>query len=122
MKIINIKYATRKLTNKEWLDTHKNFRKHSLPRPSIEEDGKGYARNPIADEINIPTIDELKHEAEIAAQIRGHTLDKWEDFIANNRNYSKNICLVCHKTIQVCSNPLPNEIDVSGEAAALNCS
>ena len=120
MKIINLKKATRDLTRKEILDTQK-FRKHPLPRPSIEEDGKGYNRIPLNDEIEVPTLEELKHEAEVAAQVRGHKLGRWEDFGSPNRPYARNSCILCNKSIQVCPNPLPNEIDIGGEAIALNC-
>lgn len=63
----------------------------------------------------------LKAEAIEACQSRDHDMLKWEDDRTPNRIISTTKCKICDKYVQVNTNPLPNEIDISGDALALNC-
>lgn len=61
----------------------------------------------------------LKREAGKAARFRGHKLCKWEVLQPYRKYWAR--CLVCNKTVTVNLSPLPNEIDIAGEALALDC-
>lgn len=76
-------------------------------------------------------VDRLKREAREAAEWRRHRLTRWHTVgvgpTAHDRRYPPMIkgyfatCRYCGKGVNVIPNPMPNEIDVSGEAVALNC-
>lgn len=62
-------------------------------------------------------IDALKKSAEESTKWRGHVLGKWR----KSGRGAFAFCTLCHKAVTVLTNPKPNEIDISGEAVALNC-
>jgi hypothetical protein len=62
--------------------------------------------------------DRLKKEAGDAAMFRGHWMDDWRNIDDATAFCS---CARCGKTVSVNSNPMPNEIDIHGEAVALHC-
>jgi len=107
--------------NRKWdqFDTMKSVRKPMPPPGKIMDDSRADdSYDPYSDR---PSLSELKNEAEASCQWRGHNLGKWEDFRGKSRNISHNKCQICGKEVQVNDNPLPNEIDIGGEAVALGC-
>jgi hypothetical protein len=65
----------------------------------------------------------LRSEARAAATWRGHTMQRqWcvSEFHGRNRQSIK--CLKCGRHAIICLKPLPNEIDIGGEAVAVGCS
>jgi hypothetical protein len=60
----------------------------------------------------------LMIEANEAATFRGHKLAAW---VARDGGVAVSFCLTCGRGVQVSANPAPNEIDMAGEALALNC-
>ena len=65
---------------------------------------------------------ELIMSAEQSTKLREHVLNKhWNLFPSLNRLIAHNHCIYCYKEVQVNTNPLPNDIDISGEAIALTC-
>ena len=60
----------------------------------------------------------LKKEAREAYDFRGHKKADWE-----NQDYHTAIleCPVCGKYVQVNSKPMPNQINIGGDAVALDC-
>ena len=75
---------------------------------------------PLCTCIMAEQLARLKFSAEQAAQWRGHTLSEWRDFV-HREGVSIAKCTVCGAEAHVKVEPMPNEIDVSGEAVALNC-
>ena len=69
-------------------------------------------------------ISELKAEAERTCQNRGHNLGIWfKPWRNENRrlHVERAVCKRCFRDVDVNPKPAPNEIDISGEAVALNC-
>lgn len=62
----------------------------------------------------------LKQEARESAEYRGHTLGEWQKD-AYWPAVWHNSCTRCGRAVRIDKNPMPNGIDVSGEAVALNC-
>lgn len=63
-------------------------------------------------------IERLKLEARRSAQHRGHNMSR---FMRMHDKTSVSYCNKCGMTMYVQSYCFPNEIDVSGQAVALNC-
>ena len=66
-------------------------------------------------------FDRLKRSARQSALYRGHDLANFDTYL-----YSRGIsgcakCRVCGAEVQVITNPLPNEIEIGGEAVAIGC-
>ena len=82
-----------------------------------DEDGRGFSRKP-EDNMNedMPSMDDLKTEAQIICEQIGHTMGNWQDFQRCHKMYSLNTCLVCYRTVQVCENPSSEEKDIEGTA------
>ena len=67
-------------------------------------------------------LNRLIHDANASATWREHTLKNyWKLFVNDTRLVASNNCLRCNAWVQINTNPQPNDIDVSGEAVALNC-
>lgn len=64
-------------------------------------------------------LQQLKNEATLSTTFRGHHLGEWQDVV--DERGSLNECLECGKKVCVVVKPLPNEIDIGGEAVALSC-
>ena len=64
------------------------------------------------------TIDRLKKEALESCELRGHIMGRFAH-VAPERAYS--ICRRCGLEVTVDSRPMPNEIDIGGQAVALSC-
>lgn len=67
------------------------------------------------------TIEALKNSAESTCEWRGHNLGKWWDY--DNGQSSNADCsnLQCSAGVTVHIRPAPNQIDIGGNAVALNC-
>ena len=65
-------------------------------------------------------LDELKLQAEESSNWREHELGQWLEHSWNPRKFYCH-CIKCNMQVIVTLNPLPNEIDIGGEAIALNC-
>jgi hypothetical protein len=61
----------------------------------------------------------LKSEAIEACSYRGHKMSKFHGSKYHPHHFAK--CTECFMEVMVDTHPEPNEIDVSGEAVALNC-
>jgi hypothetical protein len=56
--------------------------------------------------------------AKVNARMRGHKLGDWAKV---GKHVRENICLNCGQSVRVNSQPMPNELEIGGEAVALNC-
>lgn len=63
-------------------------------------------------------ITRLKRETLECCKFRGHAMSR---FITDGPYIATACCFICDRTVTVNSRPLPNEIDIGGEAVALNC-
>ena len=63
-------------------------------------------------------IERLRKEALESCKFRGHTM---KSFSRRYRYWWNSECRVCGMYVDINDNPLPNEIDISGEAVALHC-
>jgi hypothetical protein len=61
----------------------------------------------------------LKAEANAALLWRGHAPARWVSSSRDGR--AEYVCPVCAASAHVNTKPLPNDIDISGKAVALNC-
>ena len=64
-------------------------------------------------------MNRLKSQALQSANFRNHKMGKWES--GTNKNVAYSRCEVCGMEVGVNIKPLPNEIDIGGEAVALDC-
>ena len=60
----------------------------------------------------------LKRSAKESAEWRGHKLTR---FSSHGDHKAIASCIHCDMAVMVNARPLPNEIDIAGEAVALNC-
>ena len=65
-------------------------------------------------------LEDLKYAAQNGAILRGHVLGEWIQHSRKHRIHISN-CVYCNMQVAINTNPLPNEIDIGGEAIALNC-
>jgi hypothetical protein len=67
-------------------------------------------------------IHTLKKQAQKATAWRGHRM-RWIPAISHGerRELQTGVCTRCDATVHLNTRPLPNEIDIGGEAVALNC-
>ena len=63
-------------------------------------------------------LDKLIKEARESCEWRGHRMAKFRHY---SRHVAASHCLDCMKTVSVMTRPMPNEIEIRGEAVALNC-
>lgn len=62
----------------------------------------------------------LKLEALVACKKRGHDMERFKQHsFFLNRHYSH--CRRCDVQVEVNRQPMPNQVDIGGEAVALNC-
>ena len=69
-------------------------------------------------------LEQLKKEAREACEFRGHRMSRFSMLNKGRPNggtWASAYCLVCFKTVFIDTKPLPNGIDISGEAVALSC-
>jgi hypothetical protein len=62
----------------------------------------------------------LKSDALTAADSRGHDMTRFTHHELKNYTATSH-CRNCHMSVTVNSAPAPNDIDIGGEAVALNC-
>jgi hypothetical protein len=62
----------------------------------------------------------LKKEAIESCLFRGHEMLRWHKG-KNDDDYFVTNCCKCGMIAEVILKPLPNEIEIGGEAVALNC-
>jgi len=101
-----------------WYDVYKSIRK-PMPRPGYVEEDKRPSAPPIEEED--ASIEDLKIEANIVCEGKGHELGEWADAKRGRQNVSTSTCKKCNKSITVIENPLGNETDMMGEALTQNC-
>lgn len=63
-------------------------------------------------------IEKLRREALESCKLRGH---KMKSFSRKYRHWWYSECKDCGMTVFINDNPVPNDIEISGEAVALNC-
>ena len=61
----------------------------------------------------------LKREAREGATWRGHKMTPFRLYSPGGKFYSE--CVRCGRSVSVVLRPLPNEIDIGGEAVAVGC-
>jgi len=67
----------------------------------------------------MPTkIQRLKPEAKESLIFRGHNMSRWETL---DKGYCRSVCLDCGAACVVNDHPLPNGIDIGGNALAEHC-
>lgn len=84
--------------------------------------GQGHSKRPQFEiDEDMLSLEDLKREADIACEIKGHMLENWQDYKENGRIYSSNGCAYCMKGVTVCETPSSNEKDIAGEAFTSSC-
>lgn len=63
-------------------------------------------------------IDRLIKSAKESAEFRGHFLS---GFLSIDGVHAGAVCRNCKRSVDINTKPLPNEIDIQGEAVAVNC-
>lgn len=58
-----------------------------------------------------------KKEALKSCRFRGHKMKRFLDY----KGFSVSSCRLCGREVTVIESPLPNEIDIGGEAVAVYC-
>jgi hypothetical protein len=69
-------------------------------------------------------LEKFKKQAERSAEFRGHALGPWKSnlfFPTKKRAVELSICVYCGEWAEVDTCPLPNGINVSGTAVAVDC-
>lgn len=69
-------------------------------------------------EVKMKKIERLRQEALKSCKSRGHRM---KPFSRRCRYWWDSECKVCGMGVFVSDNPAPNDIEISGEAVALNC-
>ena len=65
---------------------------------------------------------QLRRNARLSAYRRGHFLKPFQKDSEDHGNIrATTACRHCGMEVQVITKPAPNEIDIGGEAVALNC-
>lgn len=65
------------------------------------------------------TMKSLKKEGLKIAKFRGHQMGEWKDY--KNNTISICECIHCGAYLSANTKPLPNDIDLSGDALAIGC-
>jgi hypothetical protein len=109
-----------KNNNNNWqFETMKSIRKQ-MPNPSkIHDEYQEFdKRDEEFEDMELPTLKELIHDAESITSIKGHTLGKWHNLSDTSMT---NTCINCQKSITVNSDPLQMELDIDGPASKDDC-
>jgi hypothetical protein len=65
----------------------------------------------------------LKREALASCKARDHVMTKFElDSQIGSRMWATSRCKFCDMRVSINTHPMPNEIEIGGEAVALDCS
>jgi hypothetical protein len=71
--------------------------------------------------MNQPTLGGLRRQALTSTANRGHVI-KWQEQLPYRKGRMQyGDCAKCGLAVRVCTDPLPNEIEIGGEALALTC-
>jgi len=70
-------------------------------------------------EAKMTTLATLKKQALESCKFRGHSMGRFRTCIKNQSAWTN--CGICGKQINVDTAPLPNGIEIGGEAVALSC-
>ncbi len=106
--------------NENWqFEAMKSIRKQ-MPNPSkIHDEYEEFdKRDEEFENMDLPTLKELIHDAESIASIKGHTLGKWHSLSETSMT---NTCITCNKCITVDSDPLQMDLDIDGPASKDDC-
>ena len=100
-------------------DAMKSVRKQ-MPNPTHrDDDDSTYDRRNFEEvDSQLPTIEELMHDAESIATIKGHSLSNWKQI---SETCLSNYCTICQKPIIINSDPLQAELDIDGLASKEDC-
>ena len=66
-------------------------------------------------------VEKLKKEALGACKLRGHKMERFQYIINGGWIRGGSKCKKCGKYVTINTNPLPNQIEIGGDAVALNC-
>lgn len=66
-------------------------------------------------------LNTLRAQAEMSAIWRGHSLRWLAPHHGEARSYQNGECVRCGASVTVNTHPMPNEIDVGGDAVAVGC-
>lgn len=67
------------------------------------------------------SLDQLRREAQEACELRGHTMRFSAPWHGEYGSLQSGECADCGMGVHLNTRPLPNGIDIGGEAVALNC-
>ena len=100
-----------------WYDAYKSVRKQMPPPGKIEGD----SREEYEEEEGEVSLEDLKNDAEVICDGRGHILGEWLDKSRGSSYISDNRCINCSRDIRVIERPLANERDIMGAAGSAVC-
>lgn len=66
-------------------------------------------------------LEHLRREALKSTTFRGHRMRRFQYHRHAGRTVGRSDCMLCGAGVVVNTKPLPNEIDIGGEAVALHC-
>ena len=67
------------------------------------------------------TLSALRREAEESCSYRGHAMSWNAPWRGEHQSVQSAECRMCMRWVQVNTRPLPNEINIGGDALALDC-
>jgi hypothetical protein len=83
--------------------------------------GGKYSQGVSCTEIIMKHLGHLREQAETACKSRGHSIEWSAPYHGESQSIQHGCCNHCDREVQIIMNPRPNQIDVGGEAVALNC-
>ena len=66
-------------------------------------------------------LGQLRKSAQESAEFRGHSIRWYAPHHGERASTQIGECRWCGLEAYICTNPMPNGIDIGGEAVALNC-
>jgi hypothetical protein len=66
-------------------------------------------------------LGELRVIGEETAKYRGHSIEWSPPYHGESNSVQSGACTKCGMEVHINMNPRPNDIDIGGEAVALNC-
>ena len=67
------------------------------------------------------TLSALRREAEEACVFRGHSMMWTNPWHGEHQSVQQAECRMCTRWVQVNTRPLPNQINIGGDALAIDC-
>lgn len=68
----------------------------------------------------MPNLDTLQRAAAQTTRFRGHRM-RWSTYHGESRSLRIGVCRRCEMSVTCNARPAPNDIEIGGEAVALNC-